>query len=95
LGPRGDLEEQGHLVGLLSALAAVISALGLHGWRVYLAPTLLGAGLTIGLVSMVAEKRSDRAQMEIQGEESSARRAAPSANDRRYVSSLKRVEARR
>jgi uncharacterized damage-inducible protein DinB len=34
----------------LSGLAAVISALGLHGWHVYLALTLIGAGLTIGFV---------------------------------------------
>jgi hypothetical protein len=34
----------------LSGLAAVISALGLHGWHVYLALTLIGAGLTIGFL---------------------------------------------
>jgi Protein of unknown function (DUF1572) len=34
----------------LSGLAAVISALGLHGWHVYLALTLIGAGLAIGFV---------------------------------------------
>jgi hypothetical protein len=34
----------------LSGLAAVISALGLHGWHVYLALALIGAGLTIGFV---------------------------------------------
>jgi uncharacterized membrane protein len=32
----------------LSGLAAVISALGLHGWHVYLALVLIGIGLTIG-----------------------------------------------
>jgi uncharacterized membrane protein len=32
----------------LSGLAAVISALGLHGWHVYLALALIGIGLTIG-----------------------------------------------
>ena len=53
------------LLASLSGLAAVISALGLHGWRVYLAPKLIGDGLTIGLVPLVAEKLSDRAQTEI------------------------------
>ena len=32
----------------LSGLAAVISALGLHGWHVYLALSLIGIGLIIG-----------------------------------------------
>jgi hypothetical protein len=57
----------------------VISALGLHGWRAYRALTLIGAGLAIGLVTLIAEKLGDRAHTEIQGEESSARRAAPPA----------------
>jgi hypothetical protein len=34
----------------LSGLAAVISALGLHGWHVYLALALIGIGLIIGFV---------------------------------------------
>lgn len=34
----------------LSGLAAVISALELHGWHVYLALALIGVGLTIGFV---------------------------------------------
>jgi hypothetical protein len=34
----------------LSGLAAVISALGLHGWHVYLALSLIGIGLIIGFV---------------------------------------------
>jgi len=34
----------------LSGLAAVISALQLHGWHVYLALALIGIGLTIGFV---------------------------------------------
>jgi hypothetical protein len=34
----------------LSGLAAVISALGLHGWHVYLALSLIGIGLVIGFV---------------------------------------------
>jgi len=34
----------------LSGLAAVISALGLHGWHIYLALALIGAGLTVGFV---------------------------------------------
>lgn len=34
----------------LSGLAAVISALELHGWHVYLAMGLVGIGLAIGLV---------------------------------------------
>ena len=32
----------------LSGLAAVISALGLHGWHIYLALSLIGIGLIIG-----------------------------------------------
>lgn len=34
----------------LSGLAAVISALQLHGWHVYLALGLIGIGLTVGFV---------------------------------------------
>jgi hypothetical protein len=34
----------------LSGLTAVIAALELHGWRVYLALALVGAGLAIGFV---------------------------------------------
>ena len=34
----------------LSGLAAVISALELHGWHVYLALALIGIGLTIGFI---------------------------------------------
>lgn len=34
----------------LSGLAAVISALELHGWYVYLALSLIGIGLTIGFI---------------------------------------------
>jgi len=34
----------------LSGLAAVISALGLHGWHVYLALALIGIGLIIGFI---------------------------------------------
>jgi len=34
----------------LSGLAAVFSALGLHGWHIYLALALIGAGLTVGFV---------------------------------------------
>ena len=34
----------------LSGLAVVISALGLHGWRMFLALALIGAALTIGFV---------------------------------------------
>jgi len=34
----------------LSGLAAVISALELHGWHVYLAMGLVGIGLTIGFI---------------------------------------------
>ncbi len=34
----------------LSGLAAVISALELHGWHIYLALALIGAGLTVGFV---------------------------------------------
>jgi hypothetical protein len=34
----------------LSGLAAVISALGLHGWHVYLALSLIGIGLVIGFI---------------------------------------------
>jgi len=34
----------------LSGLAAVISALGLHGWHIYVALALIGAGLTVGFV---------------------------------------------
>jgi hypothetical protein len=34
----------------LSGLAAVISALGLHGWHVYLALALIGIGLIVGFV---------------------------------------------
>ncbi|HKV23501.1 MAG TPA: hypothetical protein VJN93_02820 [Candidatus Acidoferrum sp.] len=33
---------------LLSGLAAVVSALGLHGWHVYVALALIGAALAIG-----------------------------------------------
>jgi len=32
----------------LSGLAAVISALGLHGWHIYLALSFIGIGLFIG-----------------------------------------------
>jgi Protein of unknown function (DUF1572) len=56
-GKSGALEEhreisksKATLLVSLSGLAAVISALGLHGWHVYLALTLIGAGLTIGFV---------------------------------------------
>ncbi len=34
----------------LSGLAAVISALGLHGWHVYLALALVGVALAIGFI---------------------------------------------
>jgi hypothetical protein len=34
----------------LSGLTAVISALELHGWHIYLALALIGAGLTVGFV---------------------------------------------
>lgn len=34
----------------LSGLTAVISALELHGWHVYLALALIAVGLTIGFV---------------------------------------------
>jgi uncharacterized MnhB-related membrane protein len=34
----------------LSGLTAVISALELHGWHVYLALAVIGAGLTVGFV---------------------------------------------
>ncbi len=34
----------------LSGLAAVISALELHGWHIYLALALIGAALTVGFV---------------------------------------------
>jgi hypothetical protein len=34
----------------LSGLTAVISALELHGWHIYLALALIGIGLTIGFV---------------------------------------------
>jgi hypothetical protein len=34
----------------LSGLAAVIFALGLHGWHVYLALALIGIGLTTGFI---------------------------------------------
>jgi hypothetical protein len=34
----------------LSGLAAIISALELHGWHVYLALALVGMGLIIGFV---------------------------------------------
>jgi hypothetical protein len=34
----------------LSGLAAIISALELHGWHIYLALALIGAGLTVGFV---------------------------------------------
>jgi hypothetical protein len=34
----------------LSGLTAVISALELHGWHVYLALALIGVGLTVGFV---------------------------------------------
>jgi hypothetical protein len=34
----------------LSGLAAVISALGLHGWHIYLALALIGTGLAIGFI---------------------------------------------
>jgi hypothetical protein len=34
----------------LSGLTAVISALELHGWHVYLALALIGIGLIIGFV---------------------------------------------
>ncbi|HXJ05447.1 MAG TPA: hypothetical protein VNH65_10135 [Candidatus Acidoferrum sp.] len=37
------------LIGL-SGLAAVISALELHGWHVYLAMALIGLGLAIGFI---------------------------------------------
>jgi hypothetical protein len=33
----------------LSGLAAVLSALELHGWHVYLALALVGIGLAVGL----------------------------------------------
>jgi hypothetical protein len=41
---------QATLLVSLSGLAAIISALGLHGWHVYLALTLIGTGLAIGFV---------------------------------------------
>ena len=34
----------------VSGLTAVLSALELHGWHVYLALVLIGAGLTVGFV---------------------------------------------
>jgi hypothetical protein len=34
----------------LSGLTAVISALELHGWHIYLSLALIGIGLTIGFV---------------------------------------------
>lgn len=34
----------------LSGLTAVIAALELHGWHIYLALALIGAGLTVGFV---------------------------------------------
>lgn len=37
-------------LAFLSGIAAVFSALELHGWHVYLALTLVGIALTIGLV---------------------------------------------
>jgi hypothetical protein len=36
------------LLIFLSGLAAVLSALGLHGWHVYLGLAIVGVGLTIG-----------------------------------------------
>lgn len=36
------------LLILLSGLAAVVSALGLHGWHVYLALTVIGVALAFG-----------------------------------------------
>jgi hypothetical protein len=38
------------LLILLSGTAAVVSALELHGWHVYLALALVGLGLAIGFV---------------------------------------------
>lgn len=38
------------LLILLSGLAAVVSALELHGWHVYLGLALVGVGLTIGFI---------------------------------------------
>ena len=35
---------------ILAGLTAVVSALELHGWHIYLALTLIGAGLIIGLI---------------------------------------------
>jgi TRAP-type C4-dicarboxylate transport system permease small subunit len=34
----------------LSGLAAVISALGLHGWHVYLALALIGVAMAVGFI---------------------------------------------
>jgi TRAP-type C4-dicarboxylate transport system permease small subunit len=34
----------------LSGLTAIITALELHGWHVYLALLLVGAGLTVGFL---------------------------------------------
>lgn len=34
----------------LSGLAAVLSALQLHGWHIYLALALIAVGLTIGFI---------------------------------------------
>jgi len=38
------------LLIFLSGTAAVVSALELHGWHVYLALVLVGVGLTIGFL---------------------------------------------
>lgn len=37
-------------LAFLSGIAVVFSALELHGWHVYLALALIGAGLTVGVV---------------------------------------------
>lgn len=42
----------------LSGLAAVISALGLHGWHVYMALSLIGIGLTIGFIRWTRKHRT-------------------------------------
>jgi hypothetical protein len=43
----------------LSGLAAVIFALGLHGWHVYLALALIGIGLTTGFIGWSRTKLND------------------------------------
>jgi hypothetical protein len=43
----------------LSGLAAVFSALQLHGWHIYLALALIGAGLTIGFIRWSNKDRTN------------------------------------